>query len=111
MHRVFQSFINGRINSADSTDLRNVLTEAGSALDLSCFAYRRFRTPAFNRSTCLHPVGPRRERVGLGRRGFTAGRVADGADLLDRPAPDATLPVQPQDAPKGGRSTPSRTPA
>jgi hypothetical protein len=36
MHRVFQSFTNGLINSADPMDLRNVLTEAGSALDLSC---------------------------------------------------------------------------
>jgi hypothetical protein len=39
MHRVFQPFINSLINSADSTDLRNVLMEAGSALDLRGFAY------------------------------------------------------------------------
>jgi dihydrofolate reductase len=41
----------------------------------------------------LHPVGPRRERVGQGRRGSVGGRVADGAGLLQRPAPDASLPA------------------
>lgn len=39
MHRVFQSFIDGLANSADTTDLRNVLAAAGAALDLNCFAY------------------------------------------------------------------------
>jgi LuxR family transcriptional regulator, activator of conjugal transfer of Ti plasmids len=39
MHRVFQSFIDGLANSADLTDLRNILSRAGAALDLSCFAY------------------------------------------------------------------------
>ena len=39
MHRVFQSFIDGLADSTDATDLQNVLTQAGGALDLSCFAY------------------------------------------------------------------------
>lgn len=39
MHRVFQSFIDGLANSADATDLQNVLSQAGAALDLNCFAY------------------------------------------------------------------------
>lgn len=39
MHRVFQCFIDGLTESADTTDLRNVLAAAGAALDLSCFAY------------------------------------------------------------------------
>lgn len=39
MHHVFQSFIDGLANSADTTDLRNALAGAGAALDLNCFAY------------------------------------------------------------------------
>lgn len=39
MHRVFLSFIDGLADSADATDLRKVLSGAGAALDLSCFAY------------------------------------------------------------------------
>lgn len=39
MRYVFQSFIDGLCNSADVTDLRQTLARAGSALDLSCFAY------------------------------------------------------------------------
>jgi hypothetical protein len=39
MRRVFQSFIDGLTDSTDATDLQNVLTQTGGALDLSCFAY------------------------------------------------------------------------
>lgn len=39
MHRVFQSFIDGLAASGDAESLRNVLADASSALDLSCFAY------------------------------------------------------------------------
>lgn len=39
MHHVFQHFIDGLAESADTTDLRKVLSAAGAALDLSCFAY------------------------------------------------------------------------
>lgn len=39
MHRLFRSFIDGLANSGDSSDLRAVLSEAASAMDLSCFAY------------------------------------------------------------------------
>jgi hypothetical protein len=48
----------------------------------------------FNRKTGAHaPVGPRRERVGVGRCGFEAGRVADGRAIpgLRR---DVALPVR-----------------
>lgn len=38
MHRVFQSFIDGLADSADTT-LRKVLAKAGAAIDLSYFAY------------------------------------------------------------------------
>jgi len=39
MHRVFQAFIDGLTASSDVDSLRTVLSEAGAALDLSCFAY------------------------------------------------------------------------
>jgi DNA-binding CsgD family transcriptional regulator len=39
MHRVFQCFIDGLTASADVESLRAVLAEAGTALDLNCFAY------------------------------------------------------------------------
>lgn len=39
MHRVFQSFIDGLSASTGAIDLQNVLTRAGRALDLGCFAY------------------------------------------------------------------------
>lgn len=39
MHRVFQSFIDGLSASVDVESLRTVLSDAGAALDLSCFAY------------------------------------------------------------------------
>ena len=39
MHRVFQAFVDGLSASSDATDLRNVLSTAAGALDLSCFAY------------------------------------------------------------------------
>jgi LuxR family transcriptional activator of conjugal transfer of Ti plasmids len=50
MHRVFQRFIDGLAASGDAESLRRILSEAGAALDLSCFAYlslpsRRGDTP------------------------------------------------------------------
>jgi len=39
MHRVFQAFIDGLAIGSDAESLRKVLSEAGAALDLSCFAY------------------------------------------------------------------------
>lgn len=39
MHRVFQAFIDGLDASNDAESLRRVLSEAGAALDLKCFAY------------------------------------------------------------------------
>lgn len=39
MHRVFQSFIDGLTASGDAESLRTVLTAAGAAFDLGCFAY------------------------------------------------------------------------
>jgi len=39
MHRVFQSFVDGLTAGGDAASLRAVLAEAGSALDLNCFAY------------------------------------------------------------------------
>jgi LuxR family transcriptional regulator, activator of conjugal transfer of Ti plasmids len=39
MHRVFQAFIDGLAASDNAEDLRRVLSEAGAALDLTCFAY------------------------------------------------------------------------
>jgi len=39
MHRVFQTFIDGLAASSDTESLRRILSEAGAALDLSCFAY------------------------------------------------------------------------
>ena len=51
MHRVFQSFVDGLGACVDAEGLRSVLSEAGTALDLSCFAYlsmpsRRGEAPA-----------------------------------------------------------------
>ncbi len=50
MHRVFQCFIDGLTASGDVESLRAVFAQAGTALDLSCFAYlslpsRRGDTP------------------------------------------------------------------
>src|SRR5205085_4848666 len=55
----------------------------------------RLFCPFFNRNPGAHaPVGPRRERVRVGRCGFEAGRVADGAGHT-WPAPRTRpLPVQ-----------------
>jgi LuxR family transcriptional regulator, activator of conjugal transfer of Ti plasmids len=39
MHRVFQAFIDGLAASDKAEDLRRDLSEAGAALDLTCFAY------------------------------------------------------------------------
>lgn len=39
MHRVFQTFIDGLAIGSDAESLRRVLSEAGAALDLTCFAY------------------------------------------------------------------------
>jgi LuxR family transcriptional activator of conjugal transfer of Ti plasmids len=39
MHRVFQAFIDGLAASGNAESLRRVLSEAGAALDLTCFAY------------------------------------------------------------------------
>ena len=39
MHRVFQRFVDGLAASSNAESLRAVLAEAGTALDLSCFAY------------------------------------------------------------------------
>jgi len=39
MYRVFQAFIDGLAASRDAESFRTVLAEAGSALDLRCFAY------------------------------------------------------------------------
>ena len=39
MHRVFQTFIDGLASGSDAESLRKVLSEAGAALDLTCFAY------------------------------------------------------------------------
>ena len=39
MHRVFQAFIDGLAAGGDADRLRGVLADAGTALDLSCFAY------------------------------------------------------------------------
>ena len=39
MHRLFQTFIDGLAIGSDAESLRKVLSEAGAALDLTCFAY------------------------------------------------------------------------
>lgn len=39
MHRVFQAFIDGLAASGNAESLCRVLSEAGAALDLTCFAY------------------------------------------------------------------------
>jgi hypothetical protein len=39
MHRIFQTFIDKLVESADAEKLREGMAETAAALDLSCFAY------------------------------------------------------------------------
>ncbi len=68
----------------------------------------RLFCPFFNRNPGAHaPLGPRRERVGVGRCRFEAGRVADGAGHT---CAAKRLCRSGRTRAKGGRAAPSLSP-
>src|SRR6516165_2395736 len=104
-------FLRGLPRPASSEDKVTVCIVMVLLLTLSmkCALSRATRLfcPFFNRNPGAHaPVGPRRERVGVGRCGFEAGRVADGAGHT-WPAPRRGPAGPAEHAPReGGRRPP-----